>query len=69
MAEGAEDFGRVLGRILASWWKLGRQVSSNEVRRWLQPFAQKVVLFEDQGMSSSETFKVLVTEVFPDGNW
>ncbi len=69
MVKGSEDFRRALGRILASWWKLGRHISSDETRKWLQPFAHKVILFENEGMSSSETFKTLVTEVFPDGKW
>ena len=69
MAGDASDFRRALGRILAAWWKAGGHVSAEEVRKYMQPFAEKVVLFESQGMPDSDVFRTLVSDVFPDGSW
>ncbi len=69
MAGDASDFRQALGRILAAWWKAGGHVSAEEVRKYMQPFAEKVVLFESQGMAGSDVFRTLVSDVFPDGPW
>ena len=63
-----KEIGEVVRAVARLWIDAGKNVSAEELRKWMQPHVETLdAVLGDK--SSVELLKKLVTDAFPDGEW